>query len=271
MTIPTCLTIAGSDSGGEAGIQADLQVFRDFNVHGTCAITANTAQNPKNINSVNPVPTDVLKDQIIAITDYFNPSFTKTGLLVSNEQITTIAETITKKTIIADPIMISTSGKEIMTPGTIEHYKQTLIPRALVLTPNWPEATVLTGIKITNDKCAIDAIKYLHDHFGCNVYLKGGHSDSPGIDYLHNGQNTWKLCSPEINIKSSHGTGCRLSSAICSSLANGQPLLEAAIKAKNYVYRSLLSCKLLNNNSYMMSSPGLAATLQNSIEVDLIK
>ena len=263
-----CLTIAGSDSGGEAGIQADLKTFSDLRAYGISAITAVTAQNPEKVISVNPVSKDALRDQIKA-ADYFKPIFIKSGLLYTVDHIEVVIEYIdSNKTLVTDPLLISTSGKELMKRDAYEIFKSTLLPKTSLITPNLPEMEKLTDSKIKSEDDIKDAIKRLYDVIESAIYLKGGHSQSPGTDYLFDGNELVRLSCDEVTVRSSHGTGCRLSSALCASMANGQSLLEAAISAKNYVLNCLKSSSQLRNGLYVMDSAGMSN--KNNIEIETL-
>lgn len=270
MNIPTCLTIAGSDSGGEAGIQADLKTFSHFNTFGTSAITATTAQNPQRIISLNPVSSKCLEDQLSAVLDFFSISHIKIGLLPTSEQIKIVAAKINKVSqVVADPIMIATSGTRIMSESDIDLYKKILLPKVSILTPNWPEAEILSEMKIDSERDAITAIKKLFKLYSCKVYLKGGHSQEAGVDYFFDGSKTWRLASEKLRIESSHGTGCRLSSAICASLSIGKNDLEAVTEAKNYVFTCLSNCSTLNHGQMVMNGSNHNFNT-NKVEVKLL-
>jgi hydroxymethylpyrimidine/phosphomethylpyrimidine kinase len=268
--IPTCLTIAGSDSGGEAGVQADLKTFSHFNAFGTSAITATTAQNPQRIISLNPVSSKCLDDQLSAVLDYFHISHIKIGLLATSEQIKIVATKLDNvKHVIADPIMIATSGTQIMSDSDIAIYKKSLLPKVSILTPNWPEAEVLAERKIDSESDAINAMEKLFKLHNCKVYLKGGHSQKAGVDYFFDGIKTWRLSSKQLQIESSHGTGCRLSSAICASLAIGKNELESVTEAKNYVFTCLKNCSTLSDGKTVMNGSDHNFN-NNKVEVTLL-
>ena len=267
MTQPVCLTIAGSDSGGEAGVQADLQTFQDFNCHGLSAITAVTAQNPKEIISLNEVDVSTVQDQLLALKNFFEIKYIKTGILPSAEIMRAILEIIPDDaTLISDPLIQSTSGKELMSDKTLAFFKEHFIKRVNFLTPNIPELETLTESSFSSEY----SVKEIIQKLSCdNVFLKGGHSTKPGLDYFYDGR-LWKLEAPEVKIKSSHGTGCRISSALCAALASGNSALDAAILAKNYVYHALKNCHKTKLNQWLLGSPGNQEYLENKIEVSEI-
>jgi hydroxymethylpyrimidine/phosphomethylpyrimidine kinase len=269
MKTPICMTIAGSDSGGEAGIQADLKTFNDHGLFGTSVITATTAQNPAKIISINPVSPQALQDQLQALS-YFHIPFIKTGLLISPTQIDIVANEIQGQTLITDPIIASTSGAEIMNAETLTNFKNKLLPKVSLLTPNWPEAEILSGLKIDSIQAIKNILKSLYNQYGCHIYLKGGHSKEPTKDYFYDGKQITLLNAESITIKSSHGTGCRLSSAICAALAKGEDKLKAAISAKRYVHACLKSCISLSEGTQLMHTQGHSPSKNNSIIVKSI-
>lgn len=267
MNSPVCLTIAGSDSGGEAGIQADLTTFKDFNCHGLSAITANTAQNPSMIISLNPVSPNCLRDQLKALNDYFDLKHIKTGLLPNIKTMEIILEIIPNESIlVSDPLIASTSGTVIMNSECLHFFKNTFAKRIDFITPNLPEAEILLGSEF-----ALNDVMNLNEFARKGVLLKGGHSQNPGVDYYSDDKSIWQLESPELQIKSSHGTGCRISSGLCAALAIGKDPIEAAISAKNYVFHSLKSCKKAPNNKWLMASPGNISSLENKVKQKELK
>ena len=268
MNTPVCLTIAGSDSGGEAGIQADLQTFGDFNCHGLSAITALTAQNPTEILSVNPTCTQALQDQLIALKSYFKITHIKTGLLPNSSTMEAILNFIPEDTIlVSDPLIRSTSGKNLMDSNSLTFFKDHFLKRVNYLTPNIPELEILTSKSFPE---ILDLGDTLSSFKVDGIFLKGGHSQNPGTDYFFDGR-LWQMEAPQIEIKSSHGTGCRISSAFCAALARGEKNLDAAKSAKNYVYHSLNNCRKINHQQWLLGSPGKAKYLEEKIYISEIK
>ena len=260
-----CLTIAGSDSGGEAGIQADLQTFADFDCHGLSAITANTAQNPQKILSLNTVPNKAIADQLISLFSYFDIKCIKTGLLPSVEIMKTILELIPDDSIlVTDPIIASTSGTRIMPDQSLTFFKSTFSKRIDYLTPNMEEAEILSSQRPTISRNYYNSLR---PFFRKGLFLKGGHSARPGVDYFFDDDGSYKLESPLVEIRSSHGTGCRLSSALCAGLSLGNTAIESALSAKNYVYHALKSCQMTDKGQWLIGSPGKAESLKNIVEV----
>ena len=263
MTLQLCLTIAGSDSGGEAGVQADLSTFKDFNCHGLSTITAVTAQNPKHILSLNQIDHKVIKEQLGATFSYFKVEYIKTGLLGDIQIMETILEEIPDNSIlVCDPLISSTSGKTIMNDKEINFFQSHFSKRINYITPNLPEAKILTGensFEATFDK--------LKNYCKNGFYFKGGHSKTPGTDHFYCENHSWKLEAPVLKIKSSHGTGCRISSGLCAGLALGYKAIDAARLTKNYVFHTLKSCKQTKQGHWLMSSPGNVETLSNEITI----
>lgn len=267
MIRPNCISIAGSDSGGEAGCQADLQAFADFDTHGSCAITAVTAQNPNSLFSVNPVHKQVLDEQISTLLKFFPDPYFKSGLMPRCEHIETAAALLGNTPLIADPVMISTSGSQIMNTKTRLYYCKTLLPKACVITPNYPEAEIISGLPINTPNNARAAIQKMADTYQSAIYLKGGHSSKPGIDLFYDGNELYELSVNTLNIRSSHGTGCRLSAALCAALACGYDMPKAAQLAKNYVFHSLQSCRQISTEQWVMASPGTAKNLTMDVKI----
>lgn len=260
-----CLTIAGSDSGGEAGIQADLQTFADFDCHGLSVITANTAQNPQKILSLNPVPKQTVIDQLNSLFTYFDIKFIKTGLLPSIEIMEAILEKIPENSIlVTDPIIASTSGTSIMPDQCLDFFKSTFSKRIDYLTPNMEEAGILIGKRSFEIR---EFSNSLRPFYRKGLLLKGGHSATPGIDYFADDSAIYELKSPLVEIKSSHGTGCRISSAFSAGMSLGKTAIDSAISAKNYVYHALESCQKTDKGQWLICSPGKAGSLENYVEV----
>ncbi len=238
----TALTIAGSDSGGGAGIQADLKTMTMNGVYGMSAITALTAQNTMGVRSILEVTPDFLRDQLDAVFEDIVPDAVKIGMVSSGELIGVIAERLTvyhAKNVVVDPVMVATSGARLLREDAITSLTQKLLPMATVITPNIPEAEILTDHKIRDRGDMERAAKAIAETTGCAVLLKGGHSVSDASDYLYeNGKGQWfegrRIANPNT-----HGTGCTLSSAIASNLAKGFTLTEAAWRAKEYISGAL--------------------------------
>ena len=241
--VKCCLSIAGSDSGGEAGLQADLQAFAYFNCHGLNALAAVTAQNPEEIISRNEVGLACFEDQLKAL-QVFPIAAAKTGMLVSKSYIELLLNYLPEKLVI-DPLMISTSGMNLLDADSCDYMKSELIPKATILTPNLPEAEFLLGNKRGSME---DYSKALFQQYGVAVYLKGGHLDTGvSTDYFICADGLWSLSSEKLKAPAVHGTGCRLSAALCANLALGESLIDAAVAAKIYMQEALLSWARLSD------------------------
>ena len=239
--IPT-LTIAGSDSSGGAGIQADLKTFSAIGTYGMSVITAITAQNTEGVFDVEELSSKIIKEQIKAVCEDIMPNSIKIGMVSSPEIILDIAESLKKypcKYIVVDPVMISKSGYSLLRPEAKENLIKYLIPMAYIVTPNIPEAEVLSGLKINNEEEMLTAAKYIGDHYHCAVLLKGGHQINDANDLLYKEGNYQWFKGKRINNNNTHGTGCTLSSAIASYLARGENLENAVKKAKDYISGAL--------------------------------
>ena len=248
----TSMTIAGSDSSGGAGIQADIKTMTANGVYAMSAITALTAQNTTGVTSIMEVTPQFLEEQITAnVTDIF-PDSVKTGMVASSELIKVIADSIKKynlKNIVVDPVMVATSGAKLITDDAIDTLKKNLLPLATIITPNIPEAEVLSDMKISTTSDMEQAAKTIFDTFGCAVLLKGGHNINDANDYLYTkDEQTW-FHSKRINNPNTHGTGCTLSSAIASNLAKGHSLKKSVENAKEYISGALNSMLDLGKGS----------------------
>ncbi|HEV2330307.1 MAG TPA: bifunctional hydroxymethylpyrimidine kinase/phosphomethylpyrimidine kinase [Verrucomicrobiae bacterium] len=241
--IPVALTIAGSDSGGGAGIQADLKTFAALGVHGATVITCLTAQNSTRILAVEPCRIQTLHKQLEAIFSELPPAAIKTGMLFSSENIRVVAAFLKGRRIplIVDPIMVSTSGASLLRSGALKALKEELLPRATLVTPNLPEAEILSGQKISSISDMDGAAREIRSQFGCAVLLKGGHLGNTGraIDIFYDGKTRLALSAPIIKGVRTHGTGCVYSAAICAAQAQGQSLPQAVQTGKNFVTRAI--------------------------------
>jgi len=244
----TALTIAGSDSSGGAGIQADIKTMTCNGVFAMSAITALTAQNTTGVTAIMEVKPEFLKEEIKAVVTDIFPDAVKTGMVSSTPLIKVISDSIKEyglKNLVVDPVMVATSGAKLISDEAIETLKKELLPLATVITPNIPEAEVLFGRKITNEKGMEEAAKKIHEDYGCAVLLKGGHSLNDANDFLYPGNEDSKseegiwFYGKKINNPNTHGTGCTLSSAIASNLAKGFTLAESVKNAKDYISGAL--------------------------------
>jgi hydroxymethylpyrimidine/phosphomethylpyrimidine kinase len=243
-TLPVALTIAGSDSGGGAGIQADLKTFAALGVHGASAIACLTAQNPKRVLAVEPCSPKMLRQQIEAVFEGLNPAAVKTGMLFSAENISVVVEffgnsklKIKNSKLIVDPVLISTSGAKLLQRAALKVLMEKLLPLAALVTPNLDEAEILAEQKISSPEDLRSTARKIHARFGCAVLAKGGHlkNSRMAIDVFYDGQNELLLSAPFVNSVSTHGTGCTYSAAICAALALGHSLPHAVEIGKNFI------------------------------------
>lgn len=240
-SIPKALTIAGSDSGAGAGIQADLKTFAAFGVYGTCAITAVTAQNTREVIAIAEVPEEVVAAQIDSVLEDIGAGAIKTGMLSSAVIVATVAERIEAWGIpaVVDPVMISKSGNHLLSPDAVGVLKRELIPRSLIVTPNHHEAAALTGVEIESDEDAREAARRLGDMGARIVVIKGGHRPGAPVDLIYDGSTFGELSSDRIQTENTHGTGCTFSAAIAACLALGYGPLESIARAKLYLTETL--------------------------------
>lgn len=246
---PIALTIAGSDSGGGAGIQADLKTFTALGCHGTTAITCITAQNPKAVIGIQPIRADIVRKQIEAVFAELPPRVVKTGMLFSTEIINVVADYFAKgkrPPLVVDPVMVATSGAVLLKPSAIRALKERLLPLATLVTPNLDEAQLLLGRKLHLLEDLLDAAAALHGTFGCAVLVKGGHLKlgAEAVDVLFDGKHFTVLKARRIEGVSTHGTGCTYSAAIAANLARGQKLPQAVALAKEFITRAIASSYL---------------------------
>ncbi|MFC1467838.1 bifunctional hydroxymethylpyrimidine kinase/phosphomethylpyrimidine kinase [Verrucomicrobiota bacterium] len=247
---PIVWTIAGSDSGGGAGIQADLKIMHELGVHGCSVITALTAQNTLGVQLSEPVSPKMMQAQLDALADDLPPAAIKTGMLGTAENIRIITDVLRSLKqrhnfqLICDPVLKSTSGADLLEPEAIELLKAEMFPLVDLLTPNLPEAEALTGRQLDVEAASAELIK-----LGVkSILIKGGHSaDNLCRDYWTDGQRAQWLESPRITTRATHGTGCVLSSAIASFLALGEPMPEAIRQAKNLLTSKLESAPELGS------------------------
>jgi len=232
------LTIAGSDSSGGAGIQADLKSFSANGVFGMSVITAVTAQNTQGVFAVQDMDVDVIDKQIAAIFDDIEVDAVKIGMVSRCETIRAVAAGLTRYkpvNIVVDPVMISKSGYYLLKPDAVEAMASLLLPLATILTPNIPEAEEIAKMKITSLKDMEQAARIIYDLGPKYVLLKGGHREEDATDILFDGEKVHYLTSPRIDTNNTHGTGCTLSSAIAANLARGYNAYEAVSHAKEYI------------------------------------
>ena len=253
--LPVALTIAGSDSGGGAGIQADLKTFAALGVHGASAIACLTAQNPRRVLGVEPVSPKMLRLQLEAVFEELPPVSVKTGMLFSAENIRVVAEFLVGRgcrragsrgrsphqsqtpPLVVDPVMVSTSGARLLEPAAITILKEKLLPLATLATPNLDETKILTGQRPASVEEMRKSAREIHSRFGCAALVKGGHlrGVSEAVDILFDGKTELLLSAPFVKGVRTHGTGCAYSAAICAALALGHDLPQAVEVGKRFV------------------------------------
>ncbi len=238
--IPRALTIAGSDSGGGAGIQADLKTFTAFQVFGMSALTSITAQSTDSVSGIYDLPPEFVKLQIDAVLGDIGADAAKTGMLSNEGIISAVAEKIIEyriEKLVVDPVMRTKSGDMLLKRGAERALTRELLPLAFIVTPNLPEAEVLSGIEVSSTADIRESAKRIKSLGPRYVLLKGGHLEktSESIDLLYDGEDFYNFSSPRIETSNTHGTGCTYSAAICAGLANGLSAMEAIREAKNYV------------------------------------
>ncbi|MGI5911016.1 MAG: bifunctional hydroxymethylpyrimidine kinase/phosphomethylpyrimidine kinase [Syntrophomonadaceae bacterium] len=238
----TALTIAGSDSSGGAGIQADIKTMTANGVYAMSAVTALTAQNTTGVTCIMEVTPEFLGKQLDSIFTDIYPDAVKIGMVSSARLIETISEKLkfyNAKNVVVDPVMVSTSGAKLLQDDAVETLKDCIFHQAVLLTPNIPEASILSGISISNEADMIKAAAIISNEYGCAVLCKGGHRLNDANDLLYQNQKYRWFMGNKIENKNTHGTGCTLSSAIASGLAKGMDLETAIQLAKEYISGAL--------------------------------
>jgi hydroxymethylpyrimidine/phosphomethylpyrimidine kinase len=250
--IPIALTIAGSDSGGGAGIQADLKTFAALGVHGTTAISCVTAQNPRGVNAVQPLRTAIVAAQLEAVLTELPPAAIKTGMLFSAQIVRTVAERLkmVRVPVVVDPVMVATSGKLLLKPGGLAALRKYLLPAASLVTPNCDEARILSGMEIPDEEASRQAARVIYDRFGCAVLVKGGHlrGADRAVDILYDGRDEWMISAPFVKGLTTHGTGCTYSAAITGFLARGLGLVQAVEQAKQFITEAIALSKMASGH-----------------------
>ena len=243
MRIPRVLTIAGSDSGGGAGIQADLKTFSAFRVFGMSVITAVTAQNSLGVQAVENLPPAFVAEQLDSVLDDFGADAVKCGMLSTAPIIEAVAEVLRQRPIVnlvVDPVMVAKSGAPLLRPDARRALVEHILPLALVVTPNLPEAGALTGFPVTDRESMEAAARRIGELGPRHVLVKGGHLDGDPHDLLWDGHVFREFRGERIDSPNTHGTGCTLSAAIAAGLALGQSLTDSIARAKAYVTRAIL-------------------------------
>ncbi|MCZ8518116.1 MULTISPECIES: bifunctional hydroxymethylpyrimidine kinase/phosphomethylpyrimidine kinase [Paenibacillus] len=239
MTLYKALTIAGSDSGGGAGIQADLKTFQMLDVFGMSAVTAVTAQNTLGVHGIYDIPLEGIERQILAVLSDLGADAAKTGMLSQPQVIELVADCLTKAgltRLVVDPVMVAKGGAPLLAESAQEALREKLLPLAAVVTPNLPEAEVITGLKLsTLDDMKRAAVRIVKELGAGAAIVKGGHYEGAPTDVLYDGDSFHLLSAQRYETRHTHGTGCTFSAALCAELAKGKPLLEAAHTAKTFI------------------------------------
>jgi hydroxymethylpyrimidine/phosphomethylpyrimidine kinase len=238
------LTIAGSDSGGGAGIQADLKTFAALGVHGTSVVTCVTAQNPRGVRAIESCRPEMVHAQLEAVFEGFNLAAVKTGMLYSAEIVRVVADFLRKKTVplVVDPVMVATSGAQLLNPTAVKILERELLPLATLVTPNLDETAVLLGARVKSPEDMRRAARELHARFGCAVVVKGGHlrGTKEAVDFYCDGRQELLLSATYVKGIKTHGTGCTFSAAIAANVAKGMQFQEAVIEAKEHLTRAIV-------------------------------
>ena len=259
--IPVVLTIAGSDSGGGAGIQADLRTFNEFDVYGCSVVTAVTSQNPNAVHRIDVLDVGAVKCQLESVSEAMPIHFAKTGMLAAQKIVECVAEFSAehKLSLVVDPVMVSTSGVKLLEDSAIHSMKASLFPLADWLTPNIPEAELICNRKIKTVSDIADAATMIYKLYQCDVILKSGHfaDVKTATDIICCKGKLFKLSSPRVAVdeNTAHGTGCTFSSALVANLAIGESWERSVTAAKAFVYGSLTEKMFLQENLFQMYPP----------------
>lgn len=253
--IPTALTIAGSDSGGGAGLQADLKTFAGLGVHGVIALTCVTAQNPRRVLGIEACSESMVRAQLEAVFEELAPAAVKTGMLYSAAIIRSVAEFFRRRQIpmVVDPVMVSTSGTRLLKPAALNVLCGQLLPLATLITPNCREAEVLLDAKLRSVEDLRWAAKELHRKFGAAALVKGGHLRGlkQAVDIFYDGSEELLLSAPYVRGLRTHGTGCTYSAAITAWLARELPLAQSVAKAKEFVTQAIAQSQAVGAHSVL--------------------
>src|SRR6266545_1876794 len=242
MSIPKALTVAGSDSGGGAGIQADLKTFSAYQVFGMSVITAVTAQNSQGVQGVENLPPAFVAQQLRSVLGDFGVDAAKCGMLSTAAIIEAVAAVLGEYAVaklVVDPVMVAKSGDALLQPQAVQALIQRILPLALVVTPNLPEAEALAGMPVSSPQDMEEAARRIHKLGPRHVLVTGGHLKGDAVDLLFNGREFTAFQAPRIESDNTHGTGCTFSAAIAAGLAQGRPVGEAVRDAKAYVTRAI--------------------------------
>jgi hydroxymethylpyrimidine/phosphomethylpyrimidine kinase len=249
--VPVALTIAGSDSGGGAGIQADLRTFHAFGVYGTTAVTAITVQDTLGVHGVHAVPDATVRAQIEVVARDLHPTACKSGMLATRSVVNTVADAIIAERLagyVLDPVMVATSGDRLLDEDAELAILERLVPLSVLVTPNLDEAAILAGEPVGDEAAMIRAAEALLRRGAAAALVKGGHlTGADVIDILHDGARVHRFRRRRIDTTSTHGTGCTLSAAVAAGLALGEPLVDAVAAALEYVHRAMVQAPALGS------------------------
>ena len=240
--VPVAMTIAGSDSGGGAGIQADLKAFSALGVYGASTLTAITAQNTVAVTAVHELPVELIAAQIEAVVSDIGVDAVKTGMLSSSAIVQVVAEEIQRhglEAVVVDPVMVAKSGDPLLQETAVASVRTALVPLATLVTPNLPEAETLTGLTISGDEDMREAARHIIGMGARAVVVKGGHREGPATDLFYDGQGFTEFSSERFDTVNTHGTGCTFASAAAAGLAQGKSVLDAVAQAKEYVTEAI--------------------------------
>jgi hydroxymethylpyrimidine/phosphomethylpyrimidine kinase len=259
--IPVALTIAGSDSGGGAGIQADLKTFASLGVHGVSAITCVTAQNPKRVLGIESCKPEIVRRQLQAVFTELPPVAAKTGMLFSAAIVRAVAdffETNRRIPLVVDPVMVSTSRTPLLQASAIRLLQSCLLPLATLVTPNLSEAAILTGRTLKDIEDMRHAAREIRERFGCAALVKGGHlqNSREAVDIFFDGKNELLLQAPFVKGARTHGTGCTYSAAITAYLSHGDSLGAAVTRAKEYISQAIAGSLQVGRHSVLEHGVG---------------
>ncbi len=240
--MPVAMTVAGSDSGGGAGVQADLKTFAALGVYGASALTAITAQNTVAVTAVHELPTDLIASQIQAVVSDIGVDAVKTGMLSSSEIVGVVAQELDRhriRNLVVDPVMVAKSGDPLLRQEAVDSVRTRLVPLAAIVTPNVPEAETLTGMKVETDEDMREAARRIIGMGARAVVVKGGHREGPATDLFYDGTGFLEFTSERFDTVNTHGTGCTFASATAAGLAQGKSVVEAVAQAKEYVTEAI--------------------------------
>ncbi|MBD3368301.1 MAG: bifunctional hydroxymethylpyrimidine kinase/phosphomethylpyrimidine kinase [Candidatus Eisenbacteria bacterium] len=264
---PAGLTIAGSDSCGGAGIQADLKTMLALDVHGTSALTAVTAQSTGGVRMSATLAPEMVASQIDAVLEDVRPASTKTGMLASSAVMEAVAERVAShalENLVVDPVMVATSGSLLIEEDAVATMRDTIVPMATLVTPNIPELETLTGLTVVTEKDIERAAARLLGSGARNVLVKGGHRDGPAVDILHTERGAVRYASERIGVGTLHGTGCTASAAVVSYLARGFDLEDAVGRAKRFVTEAIRGAFAVGGGGSLLDHAGAGRTARRS-------